>query len=96
MRFPLRDMSLPDPRSSIQAAEKEARKFEAQTKFEVLRSEQMEKIARARVEAQRKAEAAKYAPPKPKAESKSKLGKFGRKFADVVLFPEGASNSNYF
>jgi hypothetical protein len=79
-------------------AAKAAKKAEAQAKFEALRSEQMQKMAIAKAEVQRRAEMAKFAPAPEveKAPPKSKLGKFGSKFSAAVLFPDGGKNSTMF
>lgn len=82
---------------SIADAAKAAKKAEAQARFEALRSEQMQKMAIAKAEVQRREEMAKFAPaPETKPAPKSKLGKFGSKFTSAVLFPEGGKNSTMF
>ena len=53
-------------------------------------------MAMAKVDAQRKAEAAKFAKPAPKEQPKSMFGKFGSKLADSVLFPAGSDKSTMF
>jgi hypothetical protein len=82
--------------SSIAEAAKAAKKAEAQAKFEALRSEHMQKMAIAQVQVQRRAEAAKFEPPAPKEQPKSKFGKFGAKISDAILFPAGSNNSTMF
>jgi hypothetical protein len=82
---------------SIQAAEKAARKAEQQAKFEALRAEQMHKMCLAKAEVQRKAEAAKFEDVKVQPKVKTtKLGKFGQKFSEAVLFPQAGSKSTMF
>jgi len=73
---------------AMKEAEKLMKKAEARAKFEILRDEQKRKLSIARAEAQRKAEIeANKKPVVEKQAPKSKLGKFGQKFTDAVLFP---------
>jgi hypothetical protein len=83
-------------RCSIQAAEKAAKKAEQQAKFEVLKAEQAHKMNIARAEVQRKLESAKFEEVKEKPKAKTKFGKFGQKFSEAVLFPQGGGNSTMF
>ncbi|KAK6906786.1 hypothetical protein I203_100773 [Kwoniella mangroviensis CBS 8507] len=86
---------------AIRAAEKDAKKAEAQARFEALRAQQAKKMAISRAEAQRQAdirakekeEKEKQASASIKEKPKSKWGKIGKGFTDAVLFPAGGSNS---
>lgn len=82
--------------SRIIQAEKDAKKAEAQAKFEALRLEQQKKMALSRARAQREAEIEAAKPVQPKPQSKSRLGRLGQKFTEAVLIPEGGKNSTMF
>lgn len=75
--------------SSAAASAKAAKKAEAQAKFEQLRSEQIAKMALAKAEVQRRAEAAKNGEiaSAPQPQPQGRLGKLGAKFTEAVLFP---------
>ncbi|WWC92140.1 uncharacterized protein L201_007094 [Kwoniella dendrophila CBS 6074] len=88
---------------AIRAAEKDAKKAEAQARFEALRAQQAKKMAISRAESQRQQEikanqkqesmTIKETQQKEKDKPKSKWGKFGKNFTEAVLFPAGGANS---
>ncbi len=82
--------------SSIRAADKASRKAEAQAKYEAARSEQLQKMAIAKAEAQRQAETAAKASTVVKPAPKSMLGRFGARLTEAVLFPSGGEKSTMF
>ncbi|WRT70549.1 uncharacterized protein IL334_007547 [Kwoniella shivajii] len=89
---------------AIKAAEKDAKKSEAQARFEALRAQQAKKMVMLKAEAQRQADIkakerelqAQMDELNQKKQPKSKWARVGKNFTDAVLFPSGGSGSTMF
>lgn len=74
------------------------KRFEARANYDALQSEKGRQLAIFKAEAQKKAElaAGDKAQEAIRRQPKSRLGRFGAKFADAVLFPSTGSENSMF